>query len=195
LKKRILDIGCGARKVPGAIGLDKVSLPGVDIIWDLEKLPYPIKDSAFDEVHMYHVLEHLSDTISIMEEVWRIAKAGAKVFIRVPHYSGRKAWIDLTHKKAFSAFSFDYFGENQAFWYYSKARFKILKRRLKLFMSYPNPRWYVQRVRPVDLPYILRPICRVIQLFIDISAPAYTERMAYLLGGIDEVEIEMETIK
>lgn len=195
MEKKILDVGCGKRKVPGAIGIDRALLSGVDVVWDLEKLPYPFESSSFDEVHLNHIIEHFVDTITMMEEIWRLTKPGGKVFIRVPHYSGRKAWFDPTHRKAFCAYSFDYFGEND-FEYYSHARFKVKQRRLKWFMSYPNLEWYEKNIRPVDLPFWFRPIVRVVQALIDFVGVEVTERfLCYYLGGIDEICLELEAVK
>jgi len=39
-----LDIGCGSKKTKGSIGLDIVKHKNVDIVHDLTKFPYPIKD-------------------------------------------------------------------------------------------------------------------------------------------------------
>ena len=38
-----LDLGCGSLKVEGAVGLDNVSIPGVDIVHDLLDFPSPIE--------------------------------------------------------------------------------------------------------------------------------------------------------
>ena len=41
---KILDLGCGSVKVEGAVGLDNVGIPGVDIVHDLLDFPYPIEN-------------------------------------------------------------------------------------------------------------------------------------------------------
>ena len=56
---RILDVGCGSDKVKGAIGIDHVKLPGVDVVHDLNSFPWPLKDEAFDEIYMNDIIEHL----------------------------------------------------------------------------------------------------------------------------------------
>lgn len=55
-----LDIGCGASKAPGFIGMDVRPLPGVDIVHNLEKYPWPLPDNTFNVVHASHVLEHIT---------------------------------------------------------------------------------------------------------------------------------------
>ena len=71
--KRILDIGCGRKKLPGAIGLDYVVLPGVDVVCDLNR-PLPFGDQAFEIVHSDQVLEHIPNLIGLVEEIHRILK-------------------------------------------------------------------------------------------------------------------------
>src|SRR2546427_5828818 len=119
----ILDLGCGAKKVPGAFGVDDIALPGVDLVHDLEDTPYPLPENCADEIHLNHVLEHFENPLIIMEEIWRLARPHGRVLIRTPHYSGPYAWKDPTHRRAFSAESFHYFGENN-YSYYTQARFR-----------------------------------------------------------------------
>src|SRR3989441_2410078 len=64
----ILDLGCGARKVPDAFGIDAVSLPGVDLVHDLKATPYPLPESCADQIFLTHVLEHFENPLPIMEE-------------------------------------------------------------------------------------------------------------------------------
>ena len=40
-----LDIGCGANKAPGFVGMDMRALPGVDIVHDVEQYPWPLPDA------------------------------------------------------------------------------------------------------------------------------------------------------
>ncbi|PYQ55301.1 MAG: hypothetical protein DMF78_02450 [Acidobacteria bacterium] len=81
----VLDLGCGAHKTEGAFGIDSVSLPGVDLVHDLEARPYPLPDDCADQVVLNHVVEHFAETLPLMEEVWRIARPGGRVLIRTPH--------------------------------------------------------------------------------------------------------------
>jgi Methyltransferase domain len=120
----VLDIGCGRNKAPGAIGIDKIGLPGVDIVYDLNSFPYPFGDSSFDEIYATHVIEHLDSIVGTMEEIHRLAKPNAKVVIVTPHYSDCNSWNDPTHKWHLSTYSFRYFREDYESSYYSKARFE-----------------------------------------------------------------------
>jgi SAM-dependent methyltransferase len=131
---KILDIGCGNHKVSGAIGLDNFKLKGVDIVHNLNKIPYPFKDNSFDLIFANNVLEHLtSDLDDIMVELSRICKSSGKIVIEVPNAPSIGAFADPTHKKFFSYRTFDYFGSNEQS-YYTKARLKILK--IKLIINH-----------------------------------------------------------
>ena len=126
-----LYFGCGKHSVQGYLGVDRVKTPQVDIVHDMENFPYPFEDKSVDEIMLFNILEHLPDTISVMEELWRICRDGARLHISVPYYNSPGAFQDPTHKTFFTENTFDYFTETGTtplshFNYYSKARFKIL---------------------------------------------------------------------
>lgn len=56
-----LDVGCGANKA-GAdfVGMDVRKLPGVDIVHNIEKFPWPIPDESCSLIVASHVLEHIN---------------------------------------------------------------------------------------------------------------------------------------
>jgi SAM-dependent methyltransferase len=178
----VLDLGCGARKVEGAFGIDAVRLPGVDLVHDLESRPFPLPDDCADEVVLHHVLEHFADPLPLMEEVWRLTRPGGRVRIRTPHYSGPYAWIDPTHRRAFTSQSFHYFGEN-GYSYYTRARFAVVAVRLKYLMEeelWPWPYWIWGKA---------------VQWLLD-RHPTFGERfLCYLAGGIDELQVTLEAVK
>jgi SAM-dependent methyltransferase len=129
-KLKILDLGCGNRKRPGAIGIDVNPRADADVIHDLDSCPYPFADSLFDEIYADNVLEHLQDVIKVMEELHRISKPGGLVKIIVPYFRAKWAFIDPTHRHFFTVDSFSYFDpshiHNQLY-KYSKATFKVEK--------------------------------------------------------------------
>src|SRR3989344_2310598 len=43
MNEKILDLGCGNHKIPESVGVDFVKIPGVDIVHNLNKIPYPFK--------------------------------------------------------------------------------------------------------------------------------------------------------
>lgn len=55
-----VDLGCGANKNPGFVGIDIQPLKGVDIVWDIERTPWPLPDDCALTVTASHILEHVS---------------------------------------------------------------------------------------------------------------------------------------
>ena len=109
-----LHLGCGRTHLPGWVNIDNVNLPGVDLVADLDacrhrRLPY--SDDSVDEFLMSHVIEHIKDTLGLMQELHRIAKPGAKLVARVPYGSSDDAWEDPTHVRAYFIQSWGYFSQ------------------------------------------------------------------------------------
>jgi predicted SAM-dependent methyltransferase len=103
---KTLVLGCGLKKPEGSIGIDNNPNTLADIIYDLDKIPYPFKDNKFDLIICHDILEHLNDIISAMKEIHRIGKHDAYVEIKTPHFSSILSWNDPTHKQHFSSKSF-----------------------------------------------------------------------------------------
>jgi len=83
---KILDLG-GLKKAKESEDVVTVNIGGLgDIEHDLNKFPYPFKNEGFDEVRIYHTLEHLEKPIKVMEEVWRILKPKGIVKIKIPYW-------------------------------------------------------------------------------------------------------------
>jgi SAM-dependent methyltransferase len=129
---RILELGCGRNKRKNAIGLDRISLPGVDIVHDLNRTPYPFEDSSFDEIYAIHVIEHLDSILSIMEEIHRISRPNGRVVIVTPHHSDSISWQDPTHKWHLNLYSFSYFEPDYPTNYYTRARFRVRSKEVEL---------------------------------------------------------------
>jgi len=132
-RQRILDVGCGRNKRPGAIGVDRNPRTAADVLCDLDHFPWPFRDSSFDELYATHVIEHVADVIRTMEEFHRLVRPGGRVHIVTPHYTDFSSFCDPTHRWHLNSYSFRYFGPNDAgFGYYSGARFRERKVRLRL---------------------------------------------------------------
>jgi SAM-dependent methyltransferase len=95
--KKIVDLGCGLNKIRNADGVDNFQYPGVDIICDLNKAPWPIKDNSYDVIWANQIIEHIKDVPSFLSEIHRIGRDGAEVHITTPHYSHAGSWGDPTH--------------------------------------------------------------------------------------------------
>lgn len=124
----ILDLGCGMTKRDGAVGVDVLPFPGVDVVHDLDVLPYPFEDDVAERIYLDNVLEHLTDVVGTMAELHRIGRPGCRVRIDVPYYRSRWAAMDPTHLHAFTPESFAYFDPEHPFserYGYTAARFAV----------------------------------------------------------------------
>jgi SAM-dependent methyltransferase len=124
-----LNLGCGSDIRPGFVNLDVAALPGVDVVHDLGTLPYPFPDNTFDEVVAFNILEHLPNTIGVLEEIWRITRPGGVLHLRVPYWNSLDGITDPTHVRWFNQYTFQFFDptteRNKRRSYYTRARFRI----------------------------------------------------------------------
>ncbi len=146
-----IDLGCGWRKKPGAIGLDVAKIPGVDVIADVGK-PLPLRDNSVDDLQASHIVEHVDDLMAFMGEIWRVCKPGASVYLRFPHGTSKfVTWKDPTHKRGVLLATFEYFDpatfDGQAWGYYHPAKFETVKRRINFNMNADT--WQAKPVRRV----------------------------------------------
>ncbi len=154
-----LNLGCGNDIKKGYLNLDFEKFKGVDLFYDLNKLPYPFKDNQFSEVIMQNILEHLNDPYQIMREIYRICKNNSIVLIRTPHFSSNNAWGDLQHKRGFNTVTFT--NSNVS------TMFKVEKQEL----TFPHIRFFVKylaKINPIfyekNLAYIFPAIDLVVRL-------------------------------
>jgi SAM-dependent methyltransferase len=113
-----LDIGCGENRHEGFVGMDKRQLATVDILHDIEEIPYPIKDESCDEIIASHIMEHVKPwlTVDIFNELWRIMKPEGLLEISVPYAGSPAYWQDPTHCNGFIPVTFEYFDPTRTLW-------------------------------------------------------------------------------
>lgn len=96
-----LDIGCGAHKTPGFVGMDMRPLDGVDIVHDVTVQPWPLPDECALCAVASHLVEHIPPHnfgfIDFMNEVWRVLKVGGEFAIATPHGYSPGYLQDPTH--------------------------------------------------------------------------------------------------
>ena len=132
---RVLDLGCGSKKYPGAVGVDLSGDTDADIVHDLDVVPYPLEDDAFDQILLQDVIEHVRAPYDVMRELHRIGRPGARVHLRTPHFSSVLAYSDPTHRHAFSAAAIRALAE-PGFAHYSAVRFRVLHVTLDLWTPF-----------------------------------------------------------
>lgn len=111
---RKLNIGCGRDVRDGWCNLNDremdAMVSGRDLIGDVSKTPWDWytpgshlpesifgKTDWFYEMEASHVIEHVPDDLAMMQTLWHVAKAGAKLLVRCPYGSSDDADDDPTH--------------------------------------------------------------------------------------------------
>lgn len=167
-----LNLGCGEKKIPGFTGVDHIKTEACDIIHNLNAFPYPFSDSSVEEVVMDNVLEHLDDTIAVMEEIYRLTTPGAIVRINVPYFKSNSAFTDPTHKHFFTETSFKYFKPQHSLHFYTTANFEVIKSKLVCHNEYKDAKHFFRNLLP------------------------FKKLLNYFLFNIyDEIEFELKCIK
>jgi SAM-dependent methyltransferase len=159
----IVEVGCGAKKKPGRIGVDKVDLPCVDIISDLEQGLGFLPDSCVDQIHCRSVLEHLKNFEQVMADIVRVLKPDGTAHIFVPHFSNPNFYSDYTHKRTFGLYTFYYFVD-EAYQlkrkvpnFYTDTRIRIVS----LKLVFRSPFWLGRQLRKLFGFFLnLSPTCR-----------------------------------
>ena len=103
-----LNLGAGSQILAGWTNVDRVALPGVTTVHDLDVGPWPFSDGIYDQIMAKDVFEHVADPILFMTECHRILRPGAGLFIHCPYYKGRDAYTDPTHKRFPTEHTFDF---------------------------------------------------------------------------------------
>lgn len=140
--KRVLDIGCGRHKLPGAFGVDFLDLPGVDCVADLNK-PLPFEDGSFDVIHANQVFEHVQNLLGLMAECHRILRPAGMLIAHVPYFRSSWAAIDPTHIRQFSISSMNYFVRGQ----YEYENYRFMEEsfyRLECYLDWNYPRSFLR---------------------------------------------------
>jgi predicted SAM-dependent methyltransferase len=106
-----LELGCGAAPTPGYVHHDRRQhAPHVEVVHDLDVLPWPWPDGCCDEVLGLDVFEHLQ----LMPAQWlgechRLLRLGGLLRLRVPLFGTPWHLIDPTHVRGYHPLNFDYF--------------------------------------------------------------------------------------
>ena len=169
----VVELGAGRKRTEGRIHIDKVDLPGVDIVADLEQGLSFLPDRSVDEIHCRSVLEHVENFETLMAEMVRVLKDNGKAHVFVPHFSNPCYYSDYTHRRFFGLYSFYYFVSPQKQLsrkvpdFYTDTRIEVLSQRLVFRSSFR----------------LLKPLKKLIGWFLNLHTCVqqyYEENLCYL---------------
>lgn len=145
----IVDLGCGQKKKPGRIGIDKIDLPNVDIVADLERgLPF-LPDGSVDQIHSRSVFAQIQNFENLMREIVRVLKKNGTAHIFVSHFSNPYYYSDFAHIRFFGLYTFYYFVDTEHQLkrkvpnFYTDIRINIISQRL----AFRSPFWFARQIK------------------------------------------------
>jgi hypothetical protein len=111
-----VDIGCGAAKRAGFIGVDIGGNP--DLVCDVAVEPLPFDDLSADHIYSSHTLEHINNINlpHVFKEMTRITAADGLIEIWHPHVFHSDAYL-FGHVNYLSEAIYDHLGcTHRSFW-------------------------------------------------------------------------------
>lgn len=128
----ILNLGAGNRILEGAVNHDLVRhRPEICVAHDLNGLPWPWPDSAFEKIEARSVFEHLKLTLlEACDECWRILAPGGQLVLLYPWAGQVTTFEDPTHRWHWTERSLDYLDPDtqhgKDYGYYTSRKWQIL---------------------------------------------------------------------
>lgn len=184
-----LNLGCGETKKEGYLNLDWSSLTHPDIVHDLNVLPYPFEDDSFDEIEIFHVLEHLDKPFAIMRELHRILKPEGILHVKVPHFS--RGFTHAEHAHGFDITFPLYFRKDFTKSGFYGVEFNLVSMKLHwlaFFHLLPSLGYGSFTIR------MLKILNSIISWCANFS-PAFTSRIwCFWVGGFDELDFVFKKI-
>lgn len=113
-----VNLGCGRNPLDGYVNLDRMPLPGVDLVFDLDqpdKLTLPFDEGSVSEWLAIDLVEHIVNFLPMFEELWRCSAPGADFLTALPYGTSDDAWEDPTHVRPWYLGSWGYLGQP---WYH-----------------------------------------------------------------------------
>ncbi len=178
-----LNLGCSGRKKEGYVNIDWLSLIKPDIEHDLNKYPYPFRDSEFDLVEAAHIIEHLDRPFMVMKEIHRITKPFGKIIVRVPHFS--RAMGHPEHFHGFDITFPNYFNEEFIDSGYFGVDFEIEKLKMNWFAFSHIAK--NTGLDPISI-FSLKMANNIINFFANLSPGFCSKVWCFWVGGFDEIE-------
>jgi len=132
LGKPTLILGCGNLPSDEAVNHDIVKhRDDIDVVWDLNDMPWPFADEQFELVVARAVLEHLDRSLlESLNECWRILKPDGVLDIKLPYWRSEVSYNDPSHRWSVGVNVFDQLDPStprgKEYGFYSPCKWKIL---------------------------------------------------------------------
>lgn len=110
-----LNLGCGSRQMAGWVNVDCAEIPGVDVVHDLDVIPWPWGDASITEISGFDIFEHVNNPIGFMNQCGRILRPGGILNLHTNYWKSENAFTDPTHKRFCTEKSFDYWCQGTEF--------------------------------------------------------------------------------
>jgi SAM-dependent methyltransferase len=108
-RARVLHLGCGDEYIPGWINIDSRGRK-LEAAFEFEQCGarrLPLEDDSIDGIYMSHSLQRVLDVPSLMRELYRVSRPGARLFLRVPHGASTGSFADPRSVRPWFEDSFD----------------------------------------------------------------------------------------
>ena len=160
-----MGVGCGDHKREEYIGMDIVPLAGIDVVHDMNKIPWPFAQSEYNDVQ-----EHSNNFLGILEEIYRVGKNSCIIKISDPHYSSDNMYTDPTHTTFFSSRSFNYFDKSLGYkhnFYLQEVNFKIKKVHLSFreYYTHDGENPFFNPFKWIGLEWLINKFSRIYERF------------------------------
>lgn len=132
-----MNFGCGNSKKEGYVNVDIRKEANPDMILDLNKHPYPFKDSSVDNITSRFLIEHLENPPQFLKECYRILKVGGNLTIVTDNMLGFPYIFDIRKKDGvdWKKYHFMAFNRNMIEYMFINAGFKDIK--VNMINCYP----------------------------------------------------------
>lgn len=109
-----VNLGCGRNKIDGFVNIDRSLAVNPDLVVDLDDYMSRFWCKQVDNVTEWlgiDFIEHVSDTLGLMQWMWERSVPGALCGFELPYGSSDDAWEDPTHVRPYFIGSWGYFGQ------------------------------------------------------------------------------------
>lgn len=183
-----LNLGCGEFRKEEYVNVDFYAVSEPDIKHNMNQFPYPFEDDRFTLIEANHLLEHLECPFAVMRELYRIARDGCRIYVKVPHFS--RGFTHAQHKCGFDV-SFPLYFDPSFQGGYQGIPLRLVKMRLRWFAQ----PYLKKTVLPMPLYRMGSVLGAVIDFFANLSPYSCSRVWCFWVGGFEGIEFKFEVQK